>query len=350
MIRLIAVLWLFCAALAHAESVPFDADHWTIDGKESRFEDYRGRRALFLKDARATLKDMTMRDGVIEFDMAFPLERGFSGVQFRMADGQNYEEFYLRQHLSGMPDANQYSPVFYEISGWQIYTGARYCTPVTYTDNDWMHVRLAIAGSRGEAEIAGNVVPIAELKRDPIDGTVALYARIAGARFANFEMRPGPVALRTAEGKPEERPRDVVEAWDVSDPFDEKLLDGNLEFMRALHWTRLQTERNGIANLARLTGTSPAANTVIARLQFQSDKATTRKVRFGFSDRVRVYLNGKLLYAGDDGYLSRDYRFLGSVGLFDTLPLLLRKGHNELLFAVSESFGGWAVIAQFVDP
>ncbi len=340
---------LFSASVANAQSFPFDPDHWTIDGKESRFEHYRGRKALFLKDARATLKGMTMRDGVIECDMAFPLEFGFSGVQFRMADGGNYEEFYLRQHLGGMPDANQYSPVFHGISGWQIYTGARYCTPVRYADNDWMHVRVAIAGSRGEAEIAGNAVPIAELKRDPIDGTIAVYAGIAGARFANFEVHPGPVELRTADAKPEEQPPDVIDSWEVSNPFDEKLLDGELRFTRTLHWTPLRAERNGITNLARLAGIAPGANTVIARLRVHSDEAKVRNVRFGFSDRVRVYLNGKLLYAANDRFLSRDYRFLGTVGLFDALALPLRKGDNELWFAVTESFGGWAVIAQFVD-
>ena len=73
--------------------------------------------------------------------------------------------------------------------------------------------------------------------------------------------------------------------------------------------------------------------------------ATVREMSFGFSDRVRVYLNGRLLYAGNDGYTTRDYRFLGSVGLFDTVALPLQKGDNELAFAVSENFGGWAVVA-----
>lgn len=33
---------------------------------------------------------------------------------------------------------------------------------------------------------------------------------------------------------------------------------------------------------------------------------------FGCSDRAKVYLNGRLLYAGDNGYASRDYRHLGT--------------------------------------
>ena len=69
-----------------------------------------------------------------------------------------------------------------------------------------------------------------------------------------------------------------------------------------------------------------------------------KRLDFGFSDRVRVYLNGRLLFQGDDTYRSRDYRFLGSIGYFDALYLPLRKGENELLMAVSEDLGGWAAL------
>jgi hypothetical protein len=45
-------------------------------------------------------------------------------------------------------------------------------------------------------------------------------------------------------------------------------------------------------------------------------------------------------------FLSSDRSFLGTVGLFDELILPLKRGDNELWFAVSEGFGGWAVVAQ----
>jgi hypothetical protein len=48
----------------------------------------------------------------------------------------------------------------------------------------------------------------------------------------------------------------------------------------------------------------------------------------------------------DDNYQSRDYRFLGSIGYFDTLYLPLTQGANELLLAVSEDQGGWGVQAK----
>lgn len=44
-----------------------------------------------------------------------------------------------------------------------------------------------------------------------------------------------------------------------------------------------------------------------------------------------------------DGWRSRDYRFLGTVGPHYELVLPLEAGETELLLAVSESFGGWGV-------
>ena len=72
-------------------------------------------------------------------------------------------------------------------------------------------------------------------------------------------------------------------------------------------------------------------------------------MRFGYSDRARIYLNGELLFAGDAGWRTRDYRFLGTVGLFDAVGLQLEEGENTLVIAVSETFGGWAVMAELED-
>jgi hypothetical protein len=349
--RLAALAFLvFAARWAAADSIPFDSPRWKIEAKEHRVEEYRGRQALFLKDGRALLDGAKLQDGVVEFDVAFRLAQGFSGVWFRVEDAENYELFYLRQHLGGKPDANQYTPVIHNLWGWQIYTGPRYCAPTVYPDGGWFHVKLSVSGSRGEVELAGSdVIVIPELKRATIEGGLGLFASIEGARFANFEFRPGPVAFRGKEMEAEKQPPDVVTSWEVSTPFAEKSLAGRTDLPKTLtetlRWTTLKVERNGIANLARVAGVAPDRETVIARTTIHADAAALREIRFGFSDRVKVYLNGRLLYTGNDAFATRDPSFLGSVGLFDSLALPLQKGDNELAFAVSETFGGWAVMA-----
>jgi len=90
-------------------------------------------------------------------------------------------------------------------------------------------------------------------------------------------------------------------------------------------------------------------NTVFAAITIDSAKKQLKKLDFGFSDRVKVYLNGGLIYEGLNNFRSRDYRFVGSLGYFDALYLPLEKGKNELRLAVSETFGGWGIKCCFED-
>jgi hypothetical protein len=98
-----------------------------------------------------------------------------------------------------------------------------------------------------------------------------------------------------------------------------------------------------------LQGLREGKNTVFARLTIQAERDQIKKIRFGFSDSVKVYVNDQLLFGGNDLYRSRDYRFLGTIGLFDEVYLPLKKGDNELWLAVTESFGGWGIKGLIED-
>src|ERR1051325_6378647 len=99
------------------QPVPFDSDRWRWHAAEHRVEDHLGRKSLYLKGGIATVADASVANGWIEFDVAFGPERGFMGGIWRVQDDRNYEEFYLRPHQSGNPDATQYTPVFNGIEG-----------------------------------------------------------------------------------------------------------------------------------------------------------------------------------------------------------------------------------------
>jgi hypothetical protein len=148
-------------------------------------------------------------------------------------------------------------------------------------------------------------------------------------------------------------PAGTIPSWRVSDVFAESALAGKdalgPDDLAPRTWTRLETERSGLANLARLQGIQGRTNTVFVKKIIVSDREQTKRLDFGFCDRARVYLNGRLLFHGDDTPRSRDYRFLGSIGYFDALYLPLRKGENELLLAITEEVGGWGVQAKLAD-
>lgn len=338
--------------------IPFDSNQWTIEAEQSRVEDYQGKKALWLKKGRAYAKAATMQDGIIEFDIAFPQARGFTGVTFRMQDTNNYEEFYLRPHQSGNPDANQYTPVYETISSWQLYHGEGYGVPIKYKFNEWFHVKLVISGSRGEVfigDMSKAVLPIPVLKREVKSGMLGIYAQAdVSVYFANFTYTPQSTPALTSTFKPEApMPPHTISEWQISSPFDEKELT-NLQWLtntqkNALTWQKLTTENTGTANLSSISKFGPKSNTVFAKISLTSDSEQIKKLHLGFSDRVNVYMNDQILYSGHDEFLTRDYRFLGTIGYFDEVYLPLKKGKNELWIAVSETFGGWGLKGRFDD-
>lgn len=336
--------------------VPFDTTKWEIQAQESRVEAYLGRDALYLRGGTAWLKDVELRDGVVEFDVAATDAQGFQGVRFRAVDRLNHEHIYLRPHLSGKPDAVQYNPIYNGLSGWQLYSDPRYALPVKITPDRWVHVRLAVEGRRAEMTVDGELLVFPSLVRDPVSGRVGLTSSAAAARFANVVVRPGAdPGFGSDEGAPVVDPEPgTVRSWLISAPFPEDSVDGVTELPPDLAggggWKRLDADVRGIANIAKLHGNrSEDRNTVFAAITLRSDRERVLRVRIGFSDRVRVFLNGRQLYAGTDEYSSRDYRFLGTIGLFDELFLPLREGENHLWLAVSEDFGGWGVTLQIRD-
>jgi hypothetical protein len=327
-------------------------DHWNIAAKQSKTERYLGRDSLFLDNGSAWLDDANFQDGVIEFDVAASAQTGFHGLAFRAADHDNFEEVYLRSHLSDKPDATQYTPVFNGLWGWQIYSGPRFTQPVTIVPDRWVHVRVVVRGQRLELSVDGKTVVFPQLIRPIAAGAVGFNVSLTPAHFANFVMKRGEnPPPEGGDGAPAvAAPAGVVASWRVSTTFDEKRLDslGDLDpaSWRDLTWDSLEPSSRGIANLAMLRKLDGDRNTVFAATTLHADEARRVLLRFGFSDKVRVYLNGRPLYRGNDAFQTRDSTFLGTVGLFDELILPLKRGDNELWFAVSEGFGGWAVVAQ----
>lgn len=356
----LATVTLARTRVAAAQEVPLDAARWEIRAAESRIEQHLGRSSLYLKGGQAVVKDSNFTDGVIDFDMAFTGERGFMGAFWRQVDPENHEEFYVRPHQSGNPDANQYTPNFNGIPAWQLYYGEGYGAPVRYANNTWIPVRIVVAGTRAEIYIGDMSKPalyVSEMKQPVRAGRVGLnVGNFAPAWFSRFRFTAlaQPPVLVNPPRAPVTAPAGTVMAWQVSDTFDEKSLEARYQLIAAdlagRTWTKLECESTGMANLARLQGVAARKDTVFARLTITSEGEQVKRVRFGFSDRVKVYVNRRLVYGGNDNYQSRDYRFLGTVGLFDELYLPLQKGDNELWFAVSESFGGWGIKAQFDDP
>lgn len=118
-----------------AQVIPFNETYWDYNDKV-QLTDYLGEKSIRLHGQSAQLRDSIMVNGTIEFYLAFPEKRGFVGASFRDQGGGNHEEFYVRPHQSGKPDANQYNPSYNSNASWQLYFGTDYSVNVEYKFNE----------------------------------------------------------------------------------------------------------------------------------------------------------------------------------------------------------------------
>lgn len=335
-------------------SKPFDLKPWTIIGATAEVVPHLGREALHLRDTFAVLP-VDMANGIIEYDAALeqgPDQGGFLGNLMRAAGPGNFENFYLRADESGRPDAVQYFPVVNGLESWQLYSGEGYETAVTWPYGAWFHVKIVLAGEQAEVYVGSPDKPtmfIRELKHLNPSGGIGLWSIGADAWISNYsyEIMTDPPKLAGTPA-PVVVPPGVISSWSVSTPFAEDAIGEQLSPMDtdALVWTDVTADETGMVNFAYLAGIADGNNTVFASTKIVAAQEEYRKIAIGFSDRVRVYLNKRLIYGAQDTYHSRHPMFTGVIGgLPDQIYLHLQPGENDVLFAVSETDGGWGLVA-----
>jgi len=373
----LCALAAFCAIAAHSQTpqtlaVPPDSPRWDLQG-EAKPAEYQGRKCLLIDGGAAILKDFEMRDGVLDVDVATPAKRGFFGFDFRLdKDGNNYEEVYLRQHKSGLPDAMQYTPVLNTGRNWQIFNGPGFTGAFDIPMNEWFHLRLEVTGAQAKLYVKDMDKPalvMDDLKSGNQSGQVALYTLTGETYFSNFEVRTTPDARWQRHLPP--MPSNTLTKWSISPAYD--ALSRNLERpltpseSAAIQWENVEAEPPGFVVLYRYRQAphpmvtfqgdfskrlepQPGMKVLYARTTIDSDRDQVKKLEIGYSDDVSVFLNGKILYRGRSAQGFRDPGFLGIINPEnDAVYLPLKKGSNELMLALSELGGGWGFICRLAD-
>lgn len=357
-----ALAWpVFASAQQNKNTIKFAGYDWSVAADTAEITWHKGKKSLYIVQGSVWLDNAQFSEGVIEFDVAHDDKRGFSGVMWHSSGPEKYEEIYFRTHLSGKPDAVQYAPVENGNSSWQIFTDEHSVGKVDMKFDDWNHVKIVVKGD--SAELYYNslkpVLVIPDLKSNNIVGDIGLRAIVAKpsrkyAYFTNFTHRP----LRSGDtlvGKPSSAtlmPNGLIQKWQVSSNVNKEELSSTLlpeKVLSGLSWKTLVMETNGIVNLSKLAKKEKVKNTVLVKVTIHSDVPRVSELKFGYSDKVRLFVNGKLAYSGEATWRSRDKRFYGTVGLYDSIGLDLKKGNNEIVAAVSERFGGWAFMGAIED-
>jgi hypothetical protein len=142
----------------------------------------------------------------------------------------------------------------------------------------------------------------------------------------------------------------VIRHWSLSAavPVDRSTIDSLPTVARSdrTGWLSVEAEPNGVLNFARYRAMAGPRTLVVARTVIHADRAEMRRLNFGYSDDVTLFLNGRPLYTGRNGYQARYPSSLGLMTSDDAVYLPLRAGDNELLLAVAEVFGGWGITAR----
>jgi len=354
-------------------SIPPDSPRWELEG-QAKATEYKGRKCLSIGGGAATLKDLELRDGIVDVDVATPASRGFFGIQFRIApDGSNAEWVYLRPHKSGLPDAMQYTPVLNTGLNWQIYNGPGFTGAIEIPKDAWFHMRLEVVGAQAKLYVEDMDKPalvMSDLKSGVQTGGVAMAVLIGETYFSNFRVRETPAAPWEPQRPP--MPPDTLIRWSLSPSYDALARDLERPLSPQerdkIQWQDVEAEPPGFVVINRYRDSphprvtfasdfskrldpQPGMRVVYARTSIVSERDEVRKLSIGYSDDVSVFLNDSILYRGRSAQNFRDPGFLGIVSPEnDAIYVPLKKGQNELVLALSELGGGWGFICRLAHP
>ncbi|MFH1699782.1 MAG: hypothetical protein ABIE07_04265 [Candidatus Zixiibacteriota bacterium] len=339
---------------AYAETTGFDSNRWTI--LSGAVAEHMGRTAF---EGIAVLKDVEFEDGIIEFDIAVTTDRekSYPGIIFRV-QGQTYERFYVRPHRSALySDVLQYSPTINGVSGWQLYAGEGYTEKATIPVNQWIHLKMIIKGTQAILFIDDDKKPalsIPELRSGIRKGSIGVFGPADGTSyFSNFSytldsnVRIDPMPIK-------EPILGIIKKWELSEPVSQYDINDektpNQLGLIELTWKSIECDPYGLVDICRYYNWNYMdANLVWAKTSIYSAEDQVREFTFGYSDAVKIFLNDQLIFAGVSTYQGRDPSFLGIIGYNDAVYLPLKKGENELIFAIIETFGGWGFMCRDAD-
>jgi hypothetical protein len=189
-----------------------------------------------------------------------------------------------------------------------------------------------------------------------------------GAYFSNIRYAAAPRSL--AESPAQAPPAGTIPGWEISSPIEAAdFTPAALPDLGRLTWQPVDVEPEGFVLINRyreapvggvprdgtgavlvdsvMTGKIAGSRIVYARATITAAHDETRRMQYAYSNGVVIYLNGRALaFAMNPGGL-RNLGVMARVG--DAVYLSLRRGRNQLVFAVIQCTGGWAFSAR-LDP
>jgi len=355
LILLFTIISSICLAQKEAINIDFTSKDWKTIGSE--ITEFDSILTTFIPKVTgiAYLDGLDFQNGTIECDLYSPSDRAYLGIVFRITSLNNFEYIYFQPHTSGKWDAVQYDPIFNRSATWQLYNGIAYQAVAYIPTREWFHVKIHVVGDSATVYLDNNPIQVmsVKLKHDYSSGNIGVCS-YHPAYFANLKVTNLDTVLSFKPEPATASKKTYISNWLISEPYDNYNFKIEKPFLNesiVSKWQNINTEENYLMNLNRYFNLSETKNTVLAKVIIISKKTQKKKLYFGYSDKIRIYLNTENIFTGDNSFHeSEKYEDRGYVlDKHQMIELQLEKGENELILEISEKSFGWGFISQLED-
>ncbi|UII75156.1 DUF1080 domain-containing protein [Flagellimonas sp. HMM57] len=342
----------FQLAIAQNSTTKIDmvASNWDIP-KEASFERFDNRESLILNGGRATVKNKTFTNGTIEVDVYANSIRSFAGITFRKQD-DTMEEVYMRMHKSNQVDAVQYTPIFNNESNWQLYR--EYQAQVTFKNTGWNNLRIEVNNQSAEVFVNDKkVMTVDNLRTDQNSGEIGLFALFTN-RFSNFRVTHKDAIAKTETGSTPPIDSSIVTKWEITKAKTYKKAELDFEKFSKEKYITVETESSGLLPISKYIKKTSSGNFeqnvedyIVASTTVRAENDETKLLSFDYSDKIIVYLNGEILFEGNNAFRAKGIQYMGHMDIdTNTLYLPLKKGSNKIHCVVIDKANGWGLMAK----
>ena len=255
---------------------PLDTlDDLEIHAATAQVVEGAGGKALEL-DGLVLIPDIELENVGIEVEIFAPAPC-YPGIVFRLSDMNTFELAYAVPVASGQADAIQYDPVFNGSNTWQLYTGGAYQKQAAVPTGAWFTLRVDVEGERAAIQVGDQPPLVVErLAHGMTAGRIGLWT-FRPARFRHLRVTT-PCSFEDLSGEKPQAPAGAIDAW---------WLQGT---------GSVATEPSGVVNVNRYRVASDTEVRLIRH--FATDGETDLEITFGYSDELRLSLDGETLFTG----------------------------------------------------
>ena len=191
------------------------------------------------------------------------------------------------------------------------------------------------------------------LRTEQNSGEIGLFALFTN-RFSNFRVTHKDAIQKNQKKDSDPIDKVIISEWNItqSKPYKEGAL--NFKDFSKETYTTVTTEKSGLLPFSKHIQKSSSGNFgqnkqdyVVAMTTVNANKDETRLFSFDYSDKIIVYLNGQVVFKGNNAFRAKGVQYMGHLSIStNTLYLPLKKGKNTLHCVVIDQANGWGLMGK----